>query len=435
MKTIDEKILDLIDDVGSDSLIMKYVYNNTKFIPGSTPIYYSGPFWDKNEVSSAMKSLLMGAWLSSGEAVNKFENELSRKINQKYALMVNSGSSANLVMITALKKLYDWKDGDEIIMSSVGFPTTYSPVIQNKLNPVFIDIEMDTLNFDVTKIEKQINSYTRAIFVSPVLGNPPDMDRIQCLCVEHDLLLILDNCDSLGTKWNGNYLNEYATASSYSFYASHEICTGEGGMVMTNNKELMRLMRSITNWGRDCWCVGSANLLPQGGCNRRFDKWLDKYDGIIDHKYYFTNIGYNLKPLDLQGAIGSEQVKKLDEICERRKESYNRISESINNHLADVAYMPTVLSGADVVWFGTPIVCKDKEVKDRLVAYLEENKIQTRNYFAGNILIHPAFEKIGNYEDYPTANQVLDRVLFIGASPHYHEEIFQYIDKILKEFK
>ena len=291
--------------------VSPYIYNSKEFKPGETPIYYSGPYWDNRETEAAISAFLNGKWITTGENVFKFERLFGKRFGSKYNLMVNSGSSANLVLIAALKKRFNWADDDEVIVSPVGFATTISVLYQNRLKPVFVDIEWDTLNFDLDQLETKITPKTKAIFVSPVLGNPPDFDRLLEICQKYDLKLVGDNCDSLGSKWDGKYLNEYYIAFSNSFYPAHHISTGEGGMVCTNDEELKKLMMSIAWWGRDCYCVGAANLLACGTCGKRFDKWLDSYDGIIDHKYVFSNMGYNLKPLDLQGSIGIEQLKKL----------------------------------------------------------------------------------------------------------------------------
>jgi len=410
-----------------------YLYNNINFIPGKTFIPYSGPYWDDKEIEAGINTFLNGTWLSSGNQVNAFENAFSKKFNVNHSLMVNSGSSANLVMIAALKKYYNWQDDDEIIVSSVGFPTTISVLYQNRLKPVFVDIEWDTLNFDVNKIEKKINSRTKAIFLSPILGNPPDIDFLWPLCKKYNLRLILDNCDSLGTKWNSNYLNEYSVASSCSFYAAHTLCTGEGGMISTDNKELMKVMVSIAHWGRDCNCIGMSNMSLKGSCGHRFDKWLDAYDGIVDHKYVFTNMGYNLKPLDLQGAIGLVQLDKFLEIEMLRKRSKRILEEIVVSNISNIHGVKT-LPNADVCWFGTPFICDESGLKHKLVAHLEKHLIQTRNYFTGNILMHPGFSFLDDYRDYPKANKVLDKVFFIGAAPHYRNKIFEYIEKVIKKF-
>jgi CDP-6-deoxy-D-xylo-4-hexulose-3-dehydrase len=405
-----------------------YASNFSKeFVPGKTPVLYSGPYWDNREIEMATQALTTGKWLTTGEYVARFQNVFAKHFGVKYAHMVNSGSSANLVMIAALKKHYGWKDGDEVIVSPVGFPTTIAPLVQNGLKPVFVDIEMDTLNFDVDKVEEEVRDSTVAIFVSPVLGNPPDMDRLI-----RRANLIGDNCDSLGSKWDGEYLTKYYTAWSTSFYPAHHITTGEGGMVCSNDAELIKTAKSISWWGRDCYCVGAANLLSCGTCGKRFDKWLEGSDSIIDHKYLFTNMGYNLKPLDLQGAIGLAQMEKIQEIEVKRRANFYSIASLFDlNNKVRVAY---TLPKSDPCWFGVPLICKNRAVKESLVAHLEANKIQTRPYFAGNILRHPAYKHLGDAEKFPNSNEVFDKVFFIGCPPHYDNNIIDYISEVIKKW-
>ena len=409
--------------------VAPYLYNSANFKPGETVIPYSGPYWDNKETEAAINTFLNGSWISAGAQVHAFEQAFSKIFHTKHSLMVNSGSSANLVMIAALKRYYQWQDGDEIIISPVGFPTTISVLYQNQLTPVFVDIEWDTLNFNVDKIEEKITSKTKAIFLSPVLGNPPDLFKLMDICIGNDIILILDNCDSLGTKWENRFLNEYAIASSCSFYAAHTICTGEGGMISTSNDDLMKIMRSIATWGRDCSCIGVENMSLKGSCGHRFDKWLETYNGIVDHKYVFGNMGYNLKPLDLQGAIGLVQLNKFTEIEAKRKQSKAAL-EKIICKIPGVHGVET-LPSSDVCWFGTPLICEEPGLKHRLVAHLEKNLIQTRNYFAGNILMHPGFAFLDDYRNYPEANKVLDKVFFIGASPSYTEVVFRYVEEVI----
>jgi CDP-6-deoxy-D-xylo-4-hexulose-3-dehydrase len=414
--------------------VAPYMYNANYFEPGKTPIYYSGPYWDNREIEAAIDTFLNGKWITSGEKVFLFEKYFSNKFNCKYSFMVNSGSSANLVLMTALKKRFNWQDDDEIIVSPVGFATTVSVIHQNRLKPVFIDIEWDTLNFDLDLIAEKITSKTKAIFVSPVLGNPPDMDKLIAICEKYGLKLIGDNCDSLGSKWDGKYLNEYYVAFSNSFYPAHHISTGEGGMVCTDDEELKKIMVSIAWWGRDCYCVGSTNLLACGTCGKRFDNWLENYDGIIDHKYVFSNMGYNLKPLDLQGAIGSVQLDKFDEIEENRNRSKGTIEHIFTSNIANIRTPSVASDKSEPCWFGTPFICEEPGLKHKLVQYLEDYKIQTRNYFAGNILMHPGYSFLDDYKKYPEANKVLDKVFFIGAAPHYTEPVFEYIQDVIRKF-
>jgi CDP-6-deoxy-D-xylo-4-hexulose-3-dehydrase len=411
----------------------KYVKKYDDYKEGDF-IQYSGQLWDENEMRAALDSLLNGKWVTSGEKVAQFQNKFSKKFDVKYSHMVNSGSSANLVMFTALKHHFKWQNDDEIIVSPVGFPTTIAPIVQNGMKAVFIDIELDTLNFDVDLIESKITSKTRGIIVSPVLGNPPDMDKLKDICDRHNILLIGDNCDSLGTRWDGKLLTEYYYCWSTSFYPAHHISTGEGGMISSDDASYMNIVRSVSWWGRDCYCVGSNNLLECGTCGNRFDEWLANYNGTIDHKYVFTTMGYNLKPLDLQGAIGIEQLNKFDFIDEKRREYKDVVQKSIENHIKEVRVINSTPK-SDPSWFGVPIYCESQEVKEKLVAHFEANKIQTRNYFSGNILIHPGYEHLDDYRKYPNSNLALSNVFFVGCSPLWNYKILNYIDKVCEDWR
>lgn len=415
-----------------DDNLFPFIANKKEFDKEKDSVYYSGPYWDDQEVEALLYSVLKGKWLSSGEAVNKFEREFSKKFNKEYSVMVNSGSSANLVMIAALKKYFGWTDGDEIIVSCVGFPTTIAPIVQNGLVPVFVDISWDDLNWDLSEIEKKITPKTKAVFSSPVLGNPYDIEKLNTICEKYFLELIADNCDSLGSKWKGKYLTDYAVASSCSFYPAHHITTIEGGMVSSNVKEIVDLARSFAWWGRACYCVGQQNLLSNGVCGKRFDRWLSGYNETVDHKYVFSNMGYNLKPTDFQGAIGSVQLKKFDEIHQIRRANKERLDE-IFQRIPGVRTL-TELPDAETSWFGTPFVCDSITLKRDLVKFLEKNKIQTRNYFAGNVLMHPAYKHLDDYIHYPNANQVLDFVFFIGSSPTINDDMILYIEEVVDKF-
>jgi len=416
----------------SKSFLPPYIKNYDNFDANKDNVLYGGPYWDHNEINAILESVLTGDWIVSGSKVEKFQEEFGNKFNIKYCHMVNSGSSANLVNIAALKKRFRWNDNDEIIVSPVGFPTTIAPIVQNKLVPKFIDIEFDTLNFDVNLIEAAITKKTKAIMVSPVLGNPPDMDKIKQICDDNGLLCIGDNCDSLGTLYNGKHLSDYYYSWSCSFYPAHHISTGEGGMVCSNDQHLIDLARSISWWGRDCYCVGANNTLSCGTCGKRFDYWLENYDGIIDHKYVYGNMGYNLKPLDLQGAVGSVQMTKVDEICKKRRYNKEFIEQKLVEHIGIVPVK--VFKNADPSWFGVPIVCRKQGEKELLVAHFESNKIQTRNYFGGNILLHPAYKHLGDYKKFPNANKVLDNVFFLGCSPLYNDKVLSYIEEVIKKW-
>jgi len=425
-----QAIVDFISQIKKEQFIPEYCHN----LKGAkNKVFYSGPLMDDDELVEAIDSLLFGKWFSSGEKVYKFEQEFSKKINQKYSIMVNSGSSANLVMIAALKKHFKWVDTDEILLSVVGFPTTLNPIIQNNLKPVFVDIEYNTLNFDLDLLEKKITSNTKAIFISPVLGNPPDMDRLIEISNKYGIQLIMDGCDSFGSKWKGKDLCEYAIATSCSFYPAHHITTGEGGMVSSNIEEIVKLARSFSWWGRDCFCIGPANLLKNGSCNCRFSNWIKELPYQIDHKYFFTQIGYNLKPLDLQGGIGLAQLKKSDKFHKIRKTNKKSI-QSILESIKSLKF-PSQDKRADVSWFGVPIICDSYLSKNKLVNYLESNGIQTRNYFAGNILLHPAYSHLEHWGNYPNANGVLEKVFFIGCSPTITSDNIEYIKEVISKYE
>lgn len=417
----------------NDPKAFPYLANKGKnFDPASDTVYYSGPYWDGKEVAAAMESLLEGKWLSSGEKVDKFERRFSKKFGFEESVMVNSGSSANLVMIAALKKYFDWQDGDEIIVSVVGFPTTTSAIIQNGLKPVFVDITWDDLNWDLDLVKQAIGPRTKAVFSSPVLGNPYDVDKLLEICSAAGLEIISDNCDSLGSKWKDAYLTEYAIAASCSFYPAHHITTMEGGMVSSKNADIVTLARSFAWWGRGCYCVGRQNLLPDGTCKKRFDKWIPDCDDVVDHKYVFDNVGYNLKPLDLQGAIGIEQLEKVDEIESLRRTNKTRM-DSIFNAVPGVRSI-SERSGAYTSWFGAPFVCESGSTKRNLVSHLEKNRVQTRNYFAGNLLMQPAYRQFGNWKDFPNAGQVLSKVFFVGVSPTITEPMLDFVESKVSEF-
>ena len=402
---------------------------NKNWHPGSQ-ILYSGPYWDSKEVVAAMQTLLTGKWLPAGENVNKFERRFSKFFDFKHSVMVNSGSSANLVMIAALKKYFDWQDGDEILVCACGFPTTINPIIQNGLKPVFVDINYDDLNWDLDQLKSKITDRTVAAFSSPVLGNPYDMDKFLEIIDDAGLKYIADNCDSLGSKWRDEFLTKHAVAASCSFYPAHHICTIEGGMVSSDIEEVVQIARSYAWWGRGCYCVGAQNKLPNGVCGQRFDRWLEGYDKDVDHKYVFGVQGYNLKPADLQGSIGLVQLEKQTEIhCVRRmnKQALTQVFSQIPG-----CRVVEEKEHAETSWFGVPIIYEDG--KHHLVKYLEEKGIQTRNYFAGNILMHPAYKHLEPASNYPNASKVLDNVFFLGCSPVITVPMLDYIDDMVKEY-
>ena len=429
------KVQEFVDNLQKENNNLFPYIANANWKPGNS-VYYSGPYWDEKEPIAAITTLLEGNWLPSGNEVNKFERSFSKKFGFEDSVMVNSGSSANLVMIAALKKYFDWQDNDEIIVCVCGFPTTINPIIQNNLKPVFVDIDYTDLNWDIDQLESKITSKTKAVFSSPVLGNPYDYDRVVKICEQYNIKLIADNCDSLGSKWNGEYLTKHAVAASCSFYPAHHISTIEGGMVSSNIPEIVNIARSFAWWGRGCYCVGQQNLLECGVCGKRFGKWLDGYDKVVDHKYVFEHQGYNLKPADLQGSIGLVQLEKFEEVHSIRRKNKERISK-IFQSIPGVRVVDEK-ENAETSWFGVPIICEDGPFsieKQSLVDHLESNGIQTRNYFAGNILMHPAYKHIEPAKNYPNSSKVLDNVFFVGCSPTINDDMINYIETVVEEFK
>jgi CDP-4-dehydro-6-deoxyglucose reductase, E1 len=395
-------------------------------------ILYSGPYWGDEEISAAISNLKEGKWYSAGPAVDQFEREFSKQFNHKASLMVNSGSSANLVMLAAMKDVYKWEDYSEIIVSVVGFPTTINPIIQNRLKPRFVDIEWGDLNWSVGELVKAVTPRTVALLYSPVLGQPGDLELVKSICDEYNIHLLLDGCDSLGSRFKKRLLSDYATASTCSFYPAHHITTLEGGMVSSNDEDFIRQARKYAWWGKSCYCKGEQNLLPLGACGKRFSTWLNTTDTLVDHRYVFEVQGYNLKPLDLQGAIGSQQLKRFDEIHDLRRANYMEIKR-----ILDPLYGVRVVqehSEAETSWFGVPIICDTKKLKQHLQSHFENHGVQTRNYFAGNLLMHPAYEHLGDYKDYPVACQVLDKVFFLGCSPNLSSSDLDYINSVTTEF-
>ncbi len=430
----------------------RFAHSARAFDPAKPQVLYSGPVYDQDELVAATAALVEGKWSVAGEYVHRFEREFSRYLNQAESVMVNSGSSADLLMIAACKARYGWHDGDGIIVSPCGFPTTISAITLNGLTPVFVDIEWGTLNADNDAIERVFRrhgkiGYTppgqrwvcpvKAILVSPVLGNPPDIDRLVALSERYGVKLLMDGCDSLGSTWRGKHLAEYATATTCSFFPSHHISTLQGGMISSNDTELVALARRMSQWGRDCYCVGPANLLPNGSCGCRFKEWLASCPGVVvDHKYvYSTDKAYNVAPLDIQGALGLVQLGKLEAIHEARRKAWTRLlfiwEESQLWLETDIIRMADEASPS---WFGFALVCPTYVFKRALVDHLEGAGIQTRNYFAGSVLQHEAYSHLGRAEDYPNAQEVLKRVFFIGCHPLLTDEHFAHIEATIKAF-
>jgi CDP-4-dehydro-6-deoxyglucose reductase, E1 len=409
-----------------------------EFIPGETKINYAGRVFDEKEMVAVVDSAL-DFWLTLGAKGRQFCDEFSSYLGMKHCLVTNSGSSSNLVAVSALcsKELKNpIRPGDEVITTAMTFPTTLSPIIQNGLIPVFVDIEEDTYNIDASKIEEAITEKTRAIMFAHTLGNPAEIDKIMDIARRYNLYVIEDTCDALDSKYDGKLCGTFGDFSTYSFYAAHHMTMGEGGAVCTNSSELYKDALSIRDWGRACFCqTGEANY--KGACNHRFEF---KYEGLpdgYDHKYVYSNIGYNLKPLDIQCAMGIEQIKKLPAFTERRKHNFSVLYNCFKQY-EDKFILPRVLPKAEPSWFAIPITVREDAgfSKKEFVMYLEERLIETRMLFAGNILRQPGYNDINHRVagDLKYTDQVLFRTFFLGVYPGMTDGKLQYIIDIINDF-
>ena len=406
------------------------------FIPGQTPVRYAGRFFDKREIQAAVEASL-DFWLTEGRFVKQFQTQLARKIGVKHAVLVNSGSSANLLAVTALTSAFlgekRLKPGDEVITVAAGFPTTLNPVIQNRLIPVLVDVDIPTYNAKVNEIEAAIGSKTRAILIAHTLGNPFDLKPVLKIIERHNLYLIEDNCDSLGSTYNGQKTGSFGHLSTCSFYPAHHITTGEGGAVLTSDPILAKIVRSLKDWGRDCSCGPGEN----NRCGARFSGQHGTLPEGFDHKYVYSHVGYNLKMTDIQAAIGLEQLKKLDAFCLARRKNFkawmNRFKEYETHFI-----LPRATKKSDPAWFAFPVTVRESSCFERteLVEYLNENLIETRNLFGGNLLRQPAYSNMGHRLTGSLKNTdlIMNNTFFLGTFPGIDREQIDYTMDVIHRF-
>ncbi len=412
--------------------LYKFRKNQEKFIPGETRINYAGRVYDEKEMISLVDSSL-DFWLTAGKFAQQFEKEFAQFLGVKYCLLTNSGSSANLLAVSALTspKLGEKRlnSGDEIITVACGFPTTLNPIIQNNLVPVFIDVDLGAYNIQVDKVEKALTEKTKAIFVAHTLGNPADLEKIMEIVKKYNLWFIEDNCDALGSKYKGKYTGTFGHISTSSFYPAHHITMGEGGAVLTSDPLLERIILSFRDWGRDCWCEpGRDNT-----CGERFSRQLGKLPSGYDHKYTYSHIGYNLKITDMQAAIGVEQLKKLSSFIESRKRNFKFLLEKLGKY-EKFFILPETADDSDPSWFGFPILVKEDAPFTRadIVHHLERNKIATRMLFGGNLTKQPAYHDIEYrvFGSLKNTDLVMNNVFWIGVYPGIDEEKIICISKV-----
>jgi CDP-6-deoxy-D-xylo-4-hexulose-3-dehydrase len=398
------------------------------FAFGQSVIPPSGKVIDADDLVHLVDASLDG-WLTAGRFAEKFEDTLRDFVGVKATLLVNSGSSANLVAMSALTSpslgTKQLKPGDEVITAAAGFPTTVNPIIQNGLIPVFVDSEMGTYNLDVKALEKAYSPKTRAVFVAHTLGNPYDLDIIVEFCKKYDLWLIEDCCDALGAKWNNKNVGTFGHIATLSFYPAHHITMGEGGAVLINDNKLRRAAESMRDWGRDCWCPpGKDNT-----CNKRFGWQLGDLPEGYDHKYTYSHIGYNLKATDMQAAIGLSQLAKAPQFIESRRRNFSFLYHRLQNNAAvqKTLLLPSWDTRATPSWFGFPIAVKPDAPFNRreLIAHLEQWKIGTRLLFAGNLLKQPAYQGVHHRTvgELPVADAIMNTVFWIGIWPGLTENV------------
>ncbi|MFH0738942.1 MAG: lipopolysaccharide biosynthesis protein RfbH [Candidatus Omnitrophota bacterium] len=405
------------------------------FSAGKDIINYAGRVYDEKEMIHLVDSAL-DFWLTSGRFTDKFERSLAGFLGIKHCLLVNSGSSANLLAVSALTSSLlgkrRLKPDDEVITTACGFPTTLNPIIQNNLVPVFIDVELGTYNIQAEKIEKAITKKTKAIFTAHTLGNPANIDRISKIVKKYHLWWIEDNCDSLGSKYRARFTGTFGDISTCSFYPAHHITMGEGGAVLTNDNLLRKIIASFRDWGRDCWCqTGDDNT-----CKKRF---AQKFGGLpfgYDHKYVYSHIGYNLKATDMQAAVGVAQLEKLPKFIEARKKNFEflyRVFKVYEKYFI----LPQTESHSEPSWFGFPVLVRDNAPFSRadIVSYLEKNKISTRMLFGSNLTKQPAYQniKFRVVGRLPNTDLVMNRLFWIGVYPGLTREKLQFIARKLTE--
>ena len=414
-------------------LAKKYfaITNQDKFIPHISKVPVSGKVLDENDLINLLDASLE-LWLTSGDFTNNFEKKLREVTGIRHALFVNSGSSANLLAISALKIHFNIQDNDEVITSAVNFPTTLNPIIQNNLKPVFVDADYQTLNINVEKIEEKITKKTKGIVLAHTLGNPFDLERIKTICKENNLFLMEDMCDAFGSKYDNKLVGQFGDISTLSFYPAHHITTGEGGAVLTNNPKIKKIVESLRDWGRDCYCPPGV----EDTCKKRYDWQLGGLPLGYDHKYIYSHVGYNLKATDMQAAIGLSQLEKLDVFIKARKQNYDYLYNAFSCFKEFDLLKKDERS--EPSWFGFPVSINQNAdfTRNELLKHYEKNRIGTRLLFAGNILLQPAyFEKgYGDPEDYPAANKIVNNTFWLGVYPGLMMEHLDYIVGSTQEF-
>lgn len=416
-----------------------------KFIPGKSIINYAGRVFDEKEMINLVDSAL-DFWLTTGKYADEFEKKFADFLGVKYCSLCNSGSSANLLAFMALTspKLKERRieKGDEVITIAAGFPTTITPIIQYGAIPVFVDITLPTYNVDCIQLEEARSSRTKAVMLAHTLGNPFDIERVKDFCDTHNLWLIEDNCDALGSRFfyrgEWHYTGIFGDIATSSFYPPHHITMGEGGAVYTTDLQLYRIINSFRDWGRDCWCPSGHD----NTCKKRFQWQLGELPYGYDHKYIYSHFGYNLKVTDMQAAIGCAQLDKLPSFIQARKRNWTMLKEGVAD-LNNIFILPEPTFHSDPSWFGFMLTIKDEAgfSRDNIVQFLEQNGIQTRMLFSGNLIKHPCFDEMrDNNQGYRVAgtlqntDKIMQDTFWVGVYPGSSEEKIDFLISKIREF-
>ncbi len=406
------------------------------FLGGISTVPVSGKVFDENELDLLVDSSL-DFWLTTGRYAEVFEKRFAKVMGMRHALLCNSGSSANLLAVTALTSprlgKRALKEGDEVITVAAGFPTTVNPIVQNRLTPVFVDAELGTYDATAEKVAEAVGPRTRAIVMAHTLGNPFDVAGIMRIAEQHNLFVVEDTCDAVGARFNGQPVGSFGDLSTTSFYPAHHITMGEGGCVLVKKGSMKKIVESLRDWGRDCWCPpGQDNT-----CNRRFDWQLGELPYGYDHKYVYSHIGYNLKMTDMQAAVGVAQLDKLDDFVSRRNSNFKRLHRGLKP-LEEFLLLPKATKGSEPSWFGFPLTVRESAPFSRfdLVQYIESRRIGTRQLFGGNLLRQPAYKGVpmrvvGNLKN---ADIITEQTFWVGVYPGLSNEMIDFIIDTITEF-
>ncbi len=414
----------------------QFKFAHRDFYPGQTYVPVSGKVFDDVELVNLVDASL-DFWLTTGRYAAEFEARFAEWMGVKHCLLVNSGSSANLVALSTLtsEKLGNKRlvPGDEVITVAAGFPTTVNPIFQNQLTPVFLDIQLETYDIDVAQLEAAYSPRTKAIMVAHTLGNPFNLEAVMTFAQKHDLWVIEDNCDAVGSEYNGQKTGSFGHLATVSFYPAHHMTMGEGGAVLTNDSRLKKIAESFRDWGRDCWCPPGVD----NTCAKRYGWQLGTLPFGYDHKYTYSHVGYNLKMTDMQAAVGVAQLEKLPEFIAQRQANYQFLYKQLQG-AQDVLILPEPTPNSTPSWFGFLLYVNEEAPfsRNELVQYLEEQRIGTRLLFGGNLVRQPAYEKL-SYRvvgDLTNTDRVMNQAFWIGLFPGLTEEMLSYVVSKIYDF-